>query len=75
MTDEYFAQKFAKELKDTMPAWKAWYEKILKIGKSNFYFKTSPLDGSRIFIIFSSPEAPPILGTGWLETYTQSKVL
>ena len=36
MTDEYFAQKFVKELRDTMPAWKAWYEKILQIGKSNF---------------------------------------
>ena len=48
MTDEYFAQKFAKELKDTMPAWKAWYEKILQIGKSNFQFKFSSLDGNNL---------------------------
>ena len=39
MTDEYFAQNFVKELRDTMPAWKAWYEKILQIGKLTFSSK------------------------------------
>ena len=29
--EEYFKYDFVKELKETLPAWKSWYEQILKV--------------------------------------------
>ena len=30
-SEEYFKNDFVKELKDTLTAWKSWYEQILKV--------------------------------------------
>ena len=30
-SEEYFKYDFVKELKETLPAWKSWYEQILKV--------------------------------------------
>ena len=36
LSEEYLMNHFSKDLKDTMPAWKAWYEKILQIKDTKF---------------------------------------
>ena len=33
LNEEYFTNSFSKDLKDTMPAWKAWYEKIYPVSQ------------------------------------------
>ena len=43
------------------------------IGKSNFYFKISPLDGSCLFCIFFQPRGASIKGTSWAINANKSK--